>query len=476
MYDVAIIGCGVTGAACAYTLSKYDVSVLVLERENDVAMGATRANSAVFHAGFDPEPGTLMAKLNVRGAELGRKICQELDVLYKMNGALVLSFGEQDDRTLRTLMDRGTKNGVRDLGLLDRGQTLRLEPNLSPQVTGALYAPTSAITDPWDLALAMAETAVLNGADVRLNSGVSSIERGDGGYVLYTSSGRYEARFIVSAAGVDCVNVHDMICEHDYDVRPTRGEYFLFDKSEGRMVSSTVFQTPGAKGKGVLVLPTVHGNLLAGPNAVLSDEPHRVGTTPAGMEEVRAGALRSVPGLNFGKVIRTFAGMRANTDRGDFMIRVAAPGFIEAGGIKSPGLTAAPAVAEMVAELLGEAGLTLREKGVFVPRGKKTRIAGMSPEEISRAAAVDPLYARVICRCETITEGEIMDAIRSPIPPASVDAMKRRAGTGMGRCQGGFCGPRVLDILSRATGRDALDIPKDGAGSYILTGRTKSGR
>lgn len=473
MYDVAIVGCGVVGSAVAYALSQYKLSVLVLEKENDVATGATRANSAVLHAGFDPKPGTLMARLNVRGVELAKKLCEDLDVPREENGALVVSFYPEDDETIKTLYEQGIQNGVPGLRLLSKEETLEMEPNLDDSARGALYAPSSAIVNPWDYALAMAETAVRNGAELKLNAKVTGLQKSDNGYLISTQNGNYESRFLVTAGGVHCDELHDMLLPHDYTVIPTRGEYFLFDKSEGKTVSRTIFRTPNKKGKGVLVLPTVHGNLLVGPSADVASEADRVNTTAEGLDFVKSTALMSVPTLNFRSNIKNFAGMRANTDREDFIIRAPLPGFVEAAGIRSPGLSAAPAIAEEVVELLEGEGLCLEKKPDPITTRRKIRIKDLSIPQMREAIKKNPLYGRVICRCEMITEGEILDAIHSPIPPASVDAVKRRAGTGMGRCQSGFCGPRVLEILARETEKSPLEIPQDTVNSVLLTGITK---
>jgi len=473
MYDVTVVGCGVVGAACAYYLAQHDLRVLVLEKENDVATGATRANSAVLHAGYDPKPGTLMAELNVKGTALAKQLCRDLSVPMEENGTLVVAFQPEDDQTLKTLYDRALRNGVPGVRLLDRQETLDLEPKLAESCRGALYAPSSAIINPWEFALAMAETAVRNGAELRLNTAVTGVEKTDEGYTLHTNGGDFSTKFVVTACGVHCGELHRMVAPLDYTVLPTKGEYYLFDKSEGNTVSHTVFRTPNRAGKGVLVLPTVHGNLLVGPSADPVTDPDRVNTTRAGMDFVRTTALLSVPSLNFSSNIKTFAGMRANTDRGDFIIRTVVPGFVEAAGICSPGLSACPAIALYVLDLLKEEGLTLKKKENPVTKRDKVRINRLSMDELRQKVAENPLYGRIICRCEKITEGEIVAAIHSPIPPCSVDGVKRRAGSGMGRCQGGFCGPKVMEILARETGCSPLNIPRDTAGSTLLTGRTK---
>ena len=473
MYDIAIIGCGVIGAAAAFELSKYDLSIVILEKENDIAMGATRANSAIIHAGFDPEPGTLMARLNVRGCELAEKLCSDLSVPYIKNGSMVLAFSEKEDEHVKKLCAQGVANGVPGIRMLTREEVLAMEPNVSPAVTSALYAPSAGIISPWEYALAFAETAVKNGAEVKLNSEVTAIRKVGDGFEITAGGSRILARRVINCAGVDSAAVHEMIAEKSFTVKPARGDYYLLDKCEGGKAKCTLFQCPNELGKGVLISPTVHGNLIVGPNAIACTDAHRVNTTAEGLYVVKAAAARTMPTLTYRNSIRNFAGMRANTDQSDFVIGIVREGFIDLAGIKSPGLTSAPAIAEECAELLKKDGLILNPKANPVTTRRKIRFKELSAEEKQAVIKENPLYGRVICRCETITEGEIVDALHSPIPAVSVDGVKRRAGSGMGRCQGGFCGPRVLEIIAREKGISPLDVLKDGKGSYILLNETK---
>ena len=473
MYDVAVIGCGVIGAAAAFELSKYQLRVLVLERENDVAMGASRANSAIIHAGYDPKPGTLMARLNVLGNEMAEGLCRDLSVPFQRVGSLVLAFSEEEMETVRELYDRGEKNGVPGQRILTGEQVREMEPEASEKVVGALYAPSAGIINPWDYTLAFAETAVRNGAEIRLNAAVEGIERQGDHYLLHTAAGDVEAKYVVNAAGVESGRIHEMVAEKTFTILPNRGEYYLMDKCEGGRARHVLFQCPNKDGKGVLVAPTTGGNLIVGPNAEGVTDAHRVNNTAAGMAFVQKKAILSVPGLNFRNSIRNFAGIRANSDKDEFQIGVAAENFIDLAGIKSPGLSSAPAIALECVELLKQCGLHFEPKANPVTTRKKVRFRKLNDEEKQAAIRENPLYGRVICRCETITEGEIVDAIHSPIPPCSLDGVKRRAGTGMGRCQGGFCGPRVLDILARELKRNPMDILQDGEGSNILLSETK---
>ena len=471
MFDVAVIGCGITGAAVACALARREVSVVVLEAENDVAMGTTKANSAILHAGYDPEPGTRMAKWNVRGAALAKELCEALDVPRKQIGSLVLAFTDEEVPHLEKLLANGIANGVEGLRILTTQEVAEMEPHLAP-VKAALYAPSAAIVNPWEYAIALAENAVENGAQVRLSSAVTGAEKTEQGWLLHTKTGDVEARFVVNAAGVRAGEVHEMAAPRSFETHPCRGEYYLLDKCEGTRVSHVIFQCPNKLGKGVLVSPTVHGNLIVGPNA---DDANSVANTASGLAFVAETARKSVPDVDLRQNIRNFAGVRANTDQSDFIFGFAAPGFLDLAGMKSPGLTAAPAAAEDAVRALEEAGLDAPAKADPVTTRRKIRFRELSDEERAKLTAERPEYGRVICRCETITEGEIIDACREIIPPCSIDGVKRRAGSGMGRCQGGFCGPRVMEILSRECGLDPLAIPQDGTGSYILTGHTKEG-
>lgn len=474
VYDVLIIGCGITGAAAAFMLSKYRLKIGILEQENDIAQGATKANSAILHAGYDPEPGTLMAKLNVRGSVLAGELCEQLDVPYRRCGSMVLAFSREEEGSLKTLLTRGEKNGVRGLRILTGDEAKTMEPALSPDVRAALLAPTAAISSPWEMCLALAETAVENGAELFLETRVTGIGREKEGWTVYTSRGSYQSRFVINAAGVSAGEIHDMASSHSFTVRPSRGEYYLLDKSEGSRVNHVLFQCPNENGKGVLVAPTVHGNLIVGPSAdaVVGNN---TANSAAGMAFVREKALKSVPSVDFRQSIRNFAGVRARSDRGDFVIELSpdAPGFLDLAGICSPGLSAAPAIAEYAVKLLGSAGLPLAEKEDFLCERHRIRFKELPADQKAALIKKDPAYGRVVCRCETVTEGEILACFRAPIPPRSVDGVKRRVNAGMGRCQGGFCGPRVVELLSRELGVSPGDIVQDRADSRILLCRTK---
>ena len=474
-YDIAIIGCGVTGAAAAYALSRYDLKIVVLEKENDVALGASRANSAIIHAGYDPKPGTLMARFNVQGNAMTEALCKKLDVEFKRIGSLVLAFSKEEMQTLQELYERGVSNGVPSQRILSADEVKAIEPHVSGKVVGALYAPSAGIINPWDYTLALIETAVRNGVQLKRNAEVTAIQKRSDSYQIQTTSGKYDAHYVINAAGVESGKVHEMVAEKTFTIHPSRGEYYLMDKCEGELAHHVLFQCPNEDGKGVLVAPTTAGNLIVGPNSEPVEGSQSTGNTQAGLAFVREKALKTVPDINFRNSIRNFAGIRANADVDEFQISIAAENFIDLAGIKSPGLSSAPAIAEYAIELLKQCGLKPQRKPGTHTSRKKVRFKELSPDDKNKAIQKNPLYGRVICRCETITEGEIVDALHSPVPPMSMDGVKRRAGTGMGRCQGGFCGPRVLDIMAREQQKNPLDILQDKAGSQVLLSETKTG-
>lgn len=475
MVDVVIVGGGVCGCSLLYELSRYKLSAVLVEKENDVSVGTTKANSAIVHAGYDPHPGTKMARYNVEGNALVKELCEKLDVPYQQIGSLVLAFDADQDALVRELFDRGTQNGVPGMKVLSAEEVREMEPNVSPEVTSALYAPSAGIVSPWELAIALAETAVKNGAQVELNSEVTSIQPIDGGFRVTAGGKEIDTRFVVNAAGIWSDKINDMAAPHTFTVSANKGEYFLLDKSQGTLVNHVIFQCPSKVGKGVLVSPTVHGNLIVGPNAE-DAEKDDLGTTGDGLAFVRKMALRSVPDINFRDSIRNFAGLRANTEIDDFLVgETEQKGFFNIAGIKSPGLTSAPAIARDVVRMLGKAGLTLDPKETFVDERHVVRFKHLSHEERAAAIAKNPLYGQIVCRCETITEGEIVDALHRPLPPCSIDGVKRRCGSGMGRCQGGFCGPRVQQIIARELGIPQEAVMMDRAGTAVITGETKMG-
>ena len=477
MYDVTIIGCGVVGAGIAYELSHYRLNVAIVEKENDIACGTTKANSAIVHAGYDPVPGTKMARLNREGSEMMEDLCRRLSVEYNRIGSLVLAFNETDLNILRELFRRGNLNGVEELQLLTKEETLKLEPGLNPEIVGALYAPTAAVVNPWGLAIATAQTAVLNGAKLYLNSPVEQIENEGEFYRITAGENTIETRYIVNAAGTFSDRINDMVAKPFFKILPIKGEYYLLDKSQGGIVSHTIFQTPNQDGKGILISPTVHGNLIVGPTADSAGNPEDTAVTAQGLQKVVKASLRSDTHVDFRESIRNFAGVRATSGVDDFIVEASqdTPRFVNVAAIKSPGLSASPAIAVEVRSILEKIGLVCSSNPSFTEYRRPPLFKSMSQEQKKKAISDNPRYGRVICRCETITEGDILNTLHGPIPPASIDGVKRRCNAGMGRCQGGFCGPRVHEILSRETGTPMEKIVQGRSGSYLLTRETKVG-
>lgn len=478
-YDVAIIGGGVIGCAIARWMTKTSASVLVIEAKNDVATGASRANSGIVHAGFDTHEGTLMAELNVKGNAMYTQMAKELSAPLRRNGSLVLAFTSEDLKHLEKLHAQGTSNGVPDLQLLTKEETLEREPNLNPELIGALFAPTGGITCPYKLTAALAENAVANGAEFSLGKPVTGLSHANDQWTITLEDGTVvSAKLIVNAAGLVADEVSKLAGADEFKITARRGEYMLLDRSEGTMLTSTIFQPPSKMGKGILVTPTVDGNLLAGPTAQDQDDKGDVATTADGLAEVTQKARVSLPGIRTNRMITSFTGLRAVPDPYDFRIEASkvAPNFVQAAGICSPGLTSAPAIGEMVMEIV-KGMLSLGDNGDFNPiRFEPKPFAEMTWEERTQAIADDPKYGQVICRCETVTEAEIVRAIHSSIPAVSLDAIKRRTRAGMGRCQGGFCAPRVMEIISRETGKSLLEINKGEPGSYMVCELLKGGQ
>ena len=475
MYDVIIIGAGVCGAAVARELSRYRVNACVLEKEEDVCCGTSKANSGIVHAGSDAEPGTLKARPNVQGNKLMERLSEELDFPFKRNGSLVICRDEEGMPALRRLYDKGIKNGVPDLKILDREEMLEMEPNAAEDVYAALYAPTAGIVCPFSLNIALAENAYMNGIDFRFDTEVQEIVRIEKGYEIHTDNGTFQARYIVNAAGVYADKFHNMVSGKKIHITPRRGDYCLLDKNAGSHVGRTIFTLPTKYGKGVLVTPTVHGNLLVGPTAIDVEDKEGTNTTAAGLDEVISKAGQSVRDLPMRQVITSFAGLRAHEDGDEFIIGEPedAQGFIDCAGIESPGLTSAPAIGKMAAGILREK-LHLEEKDDFIAERKGILDPDtLTKEERAELIRREPAYGNIICRCEMVTEGEIIDAIRRPLGAKSLDGVKRRTRAGMGRCQSGFCSPRTMEILARELGISMADITKSGGASKLVVGINK---
>lgn len=474
-YDVVVIGAGVVGALISLELSKKDVRVAMLDKCNDVAMGTTKANSAIVHGGFDAANGTLKAKLNVRGTELMPGLCADLAVPFRNNGSLVLAFSEEEMEHVHTLYERGQKNGVPRLSVVDKAAVKAMEPHVSDEVVGALLSESAGIVCPYELTIAATEVAVTNGVEFLRNCAVESITADADGFTLVTTLGEIQASYVINAAGIHSDDIARMIGDDSISLVARKGEYYLLDKSYGYIADHTLFQCPSKMGKGVLVTPTVDGNLLIGPSALDVEDKDDVDTTAEGLAFILEKAKKTVPELNTRGAITSFAGMRAHPVTDDFIIGFSEKNdrFLNVAGIESPGLSAAPAIAEMVSEMLTQkAGL--QAKAQYISKRKPpVRFRHMTKSEREALIAKNKAYGRVICRCETITEGEILDAIHAPAGARDVDGVKRRTRAGMGRCQGGFCGSKVVEILSRELHVPMNEITKFGGESKILFDKTK---
>ncbi len=474
MFDAIVIGAGVVGGFAARALTSYGMRVCIIEKENDVAMGATRANSAIVHAGFDAKEGSLKAKLNVRGSEMMAEVARELGVKYENNGSLVIGFDEDDRKTLEDLLRRGNANGVKGLRVIDGDEARKLDPNLSDNVTCALDAPTGAIVCPYDLTIAAIGNAMDNGAALMTSSKVERIEKTDDGFVVYTDKESVSAKIVVNAAGVYSDAIAKMVGDDSFTITPRRGEYMLLDKEVGGMLSHTIFRTPSKMGKGILVSPTVDHNLLLGPTAENIEDKEDTKTTAEGFAKIIKEAGENVRVLPTNKVITSFCGLRAVGSTGDFIINSPVKGFINAAGIESPGLSSAPAIAEYIIGLLAEQGYEMKKDANFNPIRKNMHyFKEASVEEKNEIIKKDSSFGKIVCRCETVTEGEILEAIRTNPRPCDLDGVKRRTRAQMGRCQGGFCSPYIVEMLAKENGVPYESITKFGKGSIVNFGRTK---
>lgn len=476
MYDIAIIGAGIIGCSIARELSRYNLKTVLIEKNHDVSDGTTKGNSAIIHAGYDAKPGTLKAKFNAPGNLMYDKMCEELDVPFKRVGSLVVAFSEDEMKTLHKLYKQGLANGVPDMEIIDSKRVHEIDKNLSDEIVGALYACTGGIVGPMELAIALAENAVENGVELLLDSEVIHIEKVEKGYRIVMNEKELTTNYIVNCAGVNSDVINNMVAAPGFKILPRRGQYSIFDKSIGNFVNTVVFQCPSEFGKGVLISPTVHGNIYVGPDAEDLNDKEATQTTAEGLEYIWNAASRSSKLLPKNTTITAFAGIRARSSTDDFVIEESkdAPGFINAAGIESPGLSSAPAIAVYVADLIrGIIGEVEDNKNFNPIRRRVTRFMELSDEEKHEIIKKDPRYGRIICRCESVTEGEIVDAIHRKAGARTLDGVKKRVRPGTGRCQGGFCGPRVMEILARELNMDIKDVVKNSKESYILTGPTK---
>lgn len=474
MYDVAIIGAGVVGGMIARNLSAYDLKILIIEKENDVAMGATKANSAIVHAGFDAKEGSLKAKLNVQGSKMMQKITEDLGVKYKNNGSLVIGFNDEDRKTIEELLVRGTKNGVEGLKIIEKEELKKIEPNISENAVVALYAPTGAIVCPYELTVAAIGNAMDNGAELKTNFEVSGIKKEKDYYEIFSKNDSIGAKYVINAAGVYADRIAGMIGDNSFKIIPRRGEYILLDKDLGDIVTHTVFRTPSKMGKGILVSPTVDGNLLTGPTSVDIEDKDDKRTTEEGFAKIIKEANENINGILYNKTITSFCGLRATGNTGDFIINSPIPGFINVAGIESPGLSASPAIALMVKDILKSMGVLLKEKKDFNPKRLPMHyFREATIEEKNEIIKKDKAYGRIICRCEGVTEGEILEAIRKNPKPYDLDGVKRRTRAQMGRCQGGFCSPYIMKLLAKELGIPMEKVTKSGGESRLIKGKIR---
>ncbi len=476
MFDVVVIGGGVVGGLILRELTKYNLSVCLLEKESDVAMGASKANSGIVHGGYDAKVGTLKAKFNVLGNEMMESVCNALGVKFSRNGALVVAFTLDEIKTLNELKERGELNGVKGLEIIDKERLSKMEQNISDNALAALYSPTTGTVCPYELTIASIGNAMDNGAKLFLEFEVSKIEKTANGYTIKSSDGQIvESKLIINCAGLFSGEIANMIEDTDIDVKARKGEYLLLDRESGDFVSHTLFFTPTKLGKGILVTKTVDGNVLLGPTAV-EQEISDTKTTQDGLNFITEKVKKMCKNIPLHNVITSFSGVRAYSTKHDFIIEESknSKGVIHVAGIESPGLTASPAIAKYVVENLVGGLVNLEENKSFNGKRKPDYFfKNLSIEEKNKIIKKDPSYGKIVCRCEQVTEGEILRAIRENPPANDIDGVKRRTRSGMGRCQGGFCQPYVLELIAKERNLSVTDITKSGKGSYILTGVTK---
>lgn len=471
MYDVIIVGGGVVGCALAWRLSRYEGKVAVLEKNVEVCTETSKANSAIVHGGFDAKPGTLKARFNVRGNRMIPALSKELDFVYREIGSLVVAFDEEDEEALNMLMERGAENGVEDLELIDGDRAREIEPRLSDKVTSALWCPKSGVVSPFGMCYAFIENAMENGVELFTETQVEGLEKTEESIRVKTNQGDYEARYVVNCAGLHSDQVARMAGDDDFNIIPTMGVYRILRKQPETEIETVVFQTPTKKGKGILVTATYEGNTMVGPTASAITSELETDTLEDSLEEVDSLSKKSVPDLDLSTSIRIFTGVRAKPDTHEFMIYPSKKmeGVIQVGGIESPGLTSSPAIAEYVDGLLHDLGFDGKEKADYKSERKGIdRLAHLSEEERAKRIEEDPNYGEIICLCEQVSLGEILEAIHRPAGAKTVDGVKRRCRAGMGPCQGRRCGKKVPGILAKELGIGEADIPEEVHGDAIV--------
>ena len=468
MRDIIVIGAGVVGCSIARELSKYNLDVLVVEKNSDVSEGISKGNSGIVHAGYNEKIGTLKAKLNIEGNKIFDDLSRDLQFPFKRNGAFILAFSDKDMKTLESLKEKGEKLGVEGLEILTREEALNIEPNLNKEIVGVLNVKTSGIVSPYEMTIALAENAAENGVEFKLNSKVTSIEKISEGYkVTLNNKELVSGKIIINASGLEGAFLNNLVSMSKREINPVKGEYCLFDKVAGAMINKTLFQVPNKLSKGVLVTPTAEGNLLVGPNAV---EGKTLETSREGIDEILDKSKKSLEELPVARILNTFSGIRPKTKGGDFIIEEVedAKNFINVIGIDSPGLTAAPAIGVYVVNMIKERLDLVEKKNFKKTREKIVRFAELSLEEKNRLIKEKPAYGHMVCKCEFVTEGEIVEAIHRPIKALTVDAIKRRTRASMGGCQGIGCTLPISKILSRELGIDISDINKNSEGSPVI--------
>ncbi|EGT5618840.1 NAD(P)/FAD-dependent oxidoreductase [Clostridium perfringens] len=468
MRDIIVIGAGVVGCSIARELSKYNLDALVVEKNSDVSEGVSKGNSGIVHAGYNEKIGTLKAKLNIEGNKMFDDLSRDLQFPFKRNGAFILAFSDKDMKTLESLKEKGEKLGVEGLEILTREEALNIEPNLNKEIVGVLNVKTSGIVSPYEMTIALAENAAENGVEFKLNSKVTNIEKISEGYkVTLNNKEVVNGKLIINSSGLEGAFLNNLVSMSKREINPVKGEYCLFDKVAGAMINKTLFQVPSKLSKGVLVTPTAEGNLLVGPNAV---EGKTLETSREGIDEILDKSKKSVEELPLARILNTFSGIRPKTNHGDFIIEEVedAKNFINVIGIDSPGLTAAPAIGVYVVNMIKDKLDLIEKKNFKKTREKIARFAELSLEEKNRLIKEKPAYGHMVCKCEFVTEGEIVEAIHRPIPALTVDAIKRRTRASMGGCQGIGCTLPISKILSRELGIDISDINKNSEGSPVI--------
>lgn len=478
-YDVTIIGGGITGTGIARELSKYNISVLLLESRMDIGSASTKGNGGIVHAGYDPKPGSIKGKVNVKGSLMYPKLAKELGFEYKNTGSFVVGFNDDDLIYLKKLLANGQSNGVPNLEIIGLDQMLKIQPNINPNAKYALYAPSAGVVDPFQVAIAFAENAVENGVDLYRNQKVIDIKNENHLFTIKTQANTYQSKYIVNAAGVYADKIANLVGIYDYTIKPRLGEILVLDKSIGFKLNVPIFPIPSAHTKGIVVIPTVSGNIVVGSTARMTEDKNDVSTTSQGVHQLLDGASRIVPEINAKKVIRTFAGLRpvALNNNDDFIIEASKTikGFISVAGIQSPGVASAPAIAEYVRDILSNEGLVLKEKADFNPYRKPILdFSELSDNEKDKLIKEDSKYGHIVCRCECVTEGEIVSAIKRPVGATTIEGVKRRTRAGMGRCQSGFCQHKVLSILSRELGISKERVLLENEGSNIVFDKLKA--